>query len=106
MTQQIYRVDRFSVPAAARDEFLGYVRNTHEILRGLPGFVEDTVLEQAERLGRFNIVTMVIWESQEAVDGALVAVVAAHKKAGFDRRGTLSRLGIDADVGRYLEAQL
>ena len=42
----IYRLDKFKVPAAARGEFLARVRTSNEILRAIPGFVEDCLLEQ------------------------------------------------------------
>jgi len=41
---RIYRVDKFVVPDRAREEFIHNVRNTHELLRTLPGFLQDFVL--------------------------------------------------------------
>ena len=43
---ETFRVDRFTVPEAARDEFLAQVADTHHILRTLPGFVRDAILEK------------------------------------------------------------
>ena len=103
-TSRVYRLDRFIVPVAARDEFLEQVQKTHGVLRGLPGFVEDIVLERAAGSSRFSIVTLVVWDSQEAVEDARVAVSVAHRKAGFDRHKMLSRLGIEADIANYHEA--
>jgi heme-degrading monooxygenase HmoA len=104
MKQRIFRLDRFLVPVAGRDEFLEQVRRTHQVLRSLPGFVEDVVLERPAGASRFSIVTLVIWESQEAVEDARVAVSVEHRKAGFDRHKMLARLGVEADVGNYHEA--
>ena len=42
----IYRVDKFIVPQAAREEFLKKVHDTHSVLRHQPGFIRDTILEQ------------------------------------------------------------
>jgi heme-degrading monooxygenase HmoA len=106
MTQRVFRLDRFTVPVSGREEFLEQVRRTHQVLRGLPGFIEDVVLERAAGASRFSIVTLVIWESQQAVDDARVAVAVAHRKAGFDRHQMLSRLGIEADVANYHETEV
>lgn len=56
----IYRVDKFSVPQAAKDEFLKRVRDTHHVLRRQPGFIRDTLLEQVAGPGQFNIVTIAL----------------------------------------------
>jgi heme-degrading monooxygenase HmoA len=97
----IYRVDKFVVPAAARREFLGKVRSTHQLLKAQPGFVRDVVLEQASGPGRFNFVTLVEWQSQSAMDAAKAAVTAAHATSGFDPQKLLARLGIEADIATY-----
>ena len=105
MTQLIYRVDRFRVPAAARAEFLARVEKTHRILRTLPGFIQDAILEQTDGPGQFNVVTIAIWYSQQAIEGARAAVIAGHQQAGFSPQEMFSRLGIEADVGTYQEVQ-
>ena len=46
-SQPVFRIDKFKVPAGARDEFLERVRTTHQLLRTLPGMVRDEVFEQA-----------------------------------------------------------
>jgi heme-degrading monooxygenase HmoA len=97
----IYRIDKFVVPAAARQEFLAKVRSTHQLLKAQPGFVRDVVLEQVEGPGRFNVVTMVEWQSQSAMDAAKAAVTAAHAKSGFNPQELLARLGIEADIANY-----
>lgn len=97
----IFRVDKFVVSQAARDEFLRRVRDTHDVLRRQPGFVRDALLEQVAGPGRFNIVTIAEWESQEAVDAARAAVAKAHAESGFNPQETMARLGVDADIANY-----
>lgn len=94
----IYRVDKFVVPEAAREEFLCRVHETHQILRRQPGFIRDALLEPVSGPGRFNIVTVAEWESQAAIDTARVEVMNAHAKSGFNAQETIARLGIEADV--------
>ncbi|HET9802921.1 MAG TPA: antibiotic biosynthesis monooxygenase, partial [Candidatus Acidoferrum sp.] len=62
----IVRIDRFKVPAAAREEFLARVRTSNDVLRSLPGFVEDCFLEGRDASGNSKIVTIAIWENQQA----------------------------------------
>ncbi len=80
----IYRVDKFVVPQAAREEFLKRVYETHEILRRQPGFIRDALLEQISGPGRFNIVTIAEWESQAAIDAARGAIESARAATGFN----------------------
>jgi heme-degrading monooxygenase HmoA len=99
--RRFYRVDKFVVPAAARDEFLGRVFQTHEVLRKQPGFVSDFLLERVSGPGEFNIVTIAEWESEEFVAGAREAVTALHRATNLDPQELFARLGIKPDLGNY-----
>lgn len=103
---RVYRVDRFIVPPAARGEFLENVRQTHDLLRALPGFVQDLMLEQSAGSGEFNLVTFVEWESAESVENARAAVKAAQARRSFDPQELMSRLGIRPDIGIYRSVEL
>lgn len=97
----IYRVDKFLVPDAARQEFLQRVQQTHELLRMQSGFVRDAILEQQSGPGLFNFVTMVEWTSAEIIEPVSAAVAKLHADIGFDRQEMMSRLQIKADIGTY-----
>ena len=99
---RIYRVDKFVVPQAAREEFLERVNATHQILRRQPGFIRDAILEQVAGPGKFNIVTIAEWESQSAIDGAGGVVSTAHAESGSNPQETMARLGIEADIANYM----
>jgi heme-degrading monooxygenase HmoA len=101
MQVPVYRIDKFVVPEAAKPEFLARVEETHRILRNCPGFVRDDVFEQYAGSGRFNLMTLVEWDSQEAIEDAIHAVEAARKAEGFDPRALMTRLGISADMALY-----
>ncbi|RUX28763.1 antibiotic biosynthesis monooxygenase, partial [Mesorhizobium sp. M4A.F.Ca.ET.050.02.1.1] len=75
----VFRVDKFVVPVEAREEIIGKVRMTHELLRRQEGFVQDFLLEQFSGPGEFNLVTIVEWESQAAVDKVVPIVKVAHE---------------------------
>ncbi|MDX8456647.1 antibiotic biosynthesis monooxygenase [Mesorhizobium sp. VK9D] len=96
-----FRLDKFVVPAAARDEIIGKVFMTHQLLRQQEGFVQDFLLEQVSGPGEFNIVTMVEWESQAAVDKVVPIVKAAHERIAFSAQETIARLGVKADIANY-----
>ena len=97
----VFRVDKFVVPAAAREEILAKVRTTHELLRLQQGFVQDFLLEQFSGPGEFNLVTIVEWESQSVVDRVVPIVTAEHARAGFNPQETIARLGVRADIANY-----
>lgn len=98
---RVYRLDRFVVPAKARDEFLARVNQTHEILHRQPGFMQDFLLERPGDDGATIVVTMVEWDSQETVDRVVPIVQAAHREMGFNPKETVARLGIEAELGIY-----
>lgn len=97
----IYRVDKFVVPAEARDEFLEKVHQTHELLRTLPGFQQDFLLEKSAGNGEFNIVTIAEWDNNHSVEQAGVAVRKMHAETGFNPQELFARLGIKIDRANY-----
>jgi antibiotic biosynthesis monooxygenase (ABM) superfamily enzyme len=97
----VYRIDKFAVPNQAKDEFLAKVLQTHALLKTIPGFRQDFVLEQASENDKFNIVTIVEWENEEAVALAKTAVSTMHQQINFNPQETIARLGITADIGTF-----
>ncbi|GGE20636.1 hypothetical protein GCM10011360_06630 [Primorskyibacter flagellatus] len=98
----IFRIDRFTLPAASRDEFLDRVAKTHSILRTCKGFVLDRIVEQRLADGSLALLTVAEWDGQPAFDAARETVKQAHAAEGFDRAETMQRLGIAADLGTYM----
>ncbi len=101
MSGAFYRIDKFIVPAAAREEFLVNVMMTHKVLEAQDGFIGHEVLEQIAGPGEFNFVTIARWESADVVERVKAAVAAAHKAANFDPQAMFARLGIRADIASY-----
>lgn len=97
----VYRVDKFIVPDQGREEFVDKVRSTHRLLRTLPDFMQDFVLEQSAGPGEFNFVTIVEWEGSEFIENARAAVMALHQEMNFSPQDTFTRLGIKADLANY-----
>ena len=97
----VYRVDKFVVPADAKEEFIGQVRLTHDLLRTLHGFQQDFLLENVAGNGEVHVVTIVEWRDAEAIENAKVAVTAMQKEMRFNPKELIARLGIKADRGDY-----
>lgn len=100
-SNRVYRLDRFVVPAAGREEFLSRVQDTHEILRRQHGFLQDFLLEQNLDSGDYAIATLVEWDSEATVERVVPIVKAAHETMGFNPREFITRLGIKAEIGFY-----
>ena len=101
--KHIFRVDRFKVPAPARAEFLKRSHATHQLLRTLPGFIEDFFLEGPGDAGMSNVVTIVVWKNALAFEAAKATAQQYYRQIGFHPREVLSRLGIEADMAAYTE---
>jgi heme-degrading monooxygenase HmoA len=103
---RVYRIDKFKVPAAAREEFLARVRTSNEILRAIPGFVEDFFFEQLGASGDTKIVSIAVWENEQAFLSAKSRVEEHYKKIGFNPAEIIKRLGIEADMDAYTKLAL
>ncbi len=99
--RQVHRIDKFVVPDSARIEFIENVRSTHEFLRTLPGFIQDSVLEKTGGPGEFNFVTIAVWHSAGAIEAAKDALMSRHEEIGFSPHEMFVRLGIKADLVNY-----
>lgn len=104
-SSHIYRVDKFIVPEQARTEFMEKVKPTHALLKTLPGFIQDFVLEQSAGPGKFNFVTLVEWENETVMSQARTAVSALHAHMNFNPQELFARLGITADVANYRQLE-
>src|SRR5262245_28811397 len=96
-----FRIDSFSVPAAARTEFEAAMRRNLRFIQTLPGFLSHTVLEKASGPSMFNIVTIAVWQSPEAIAKAADAVRTFYQEIGFNPAEALSRWGVAAEIGQY-----
>lgn len=101
MSGAFYRIDKFVVPAAARDEFLMNMVCTHTLLQAQEGFIGHSVLEQVAGPGEFNFVTIAEWENTEVFERVRMVVAAAQTKATIDQQDMFERLGIRADIAGY-----
>jgi hypothetical protein len=96
-----FRIDSFSVPETARGEFQEAMHRSLNFLKTLPGYRGHLTFEKTGGPGAFNVATMAVWESKEAVDSAAVTVRAYYQSIGFDAGELMARLGIRAELGYF-----
>jgi heme oxygenase (mycobilin-producing) len=96
-----FRIDNFSVPDAAREEFEAAMRRNMTFIRTLPGFLGHVVFEKTGGPTAFNIATIAVWENKEALEKASVQVGAYYQRIGFDTASALARWGVKAEVGTF-----
>lgn len=98
--EQVYFIDRFTVPAQAVPEFMERVNYNRSFIRQLEGFITDQVYQQQEN-GQVSIVTVATWKNQASLDNAKAKVFEEYKRTGFQPAEFYQRLGITMDRGVY-----
>jgi predicted ester cyclase len=98
---QVNFIDKFFVPAAAINEFRERTQLNRDLIKKLPGFIEDAAYEYKDNDGNLVCVTVAMWQNNEALNNAKEAVQAEYKKQGFDAPAMLKRLNITVDRGVY-----
>lgn len=96
-------IDKFFVPAASIQEFNERVRINRELIKKLPGFLDDGAWQYKDDSGNLILITIAHWESADALKKAKETVQAAYKAEGFDAAAMLKRLNIVADRGVYTQ---
>jgi hypothetical protein len=97
----LVKLDSFAVPEAARSEFLTATTRNLGFIRTLPGFLGHLVLEKRAGPSAFDIATIAVWESQDALDRAKGAVRAYYQQIGFDPQRFMTQHGIRGEIGDY-----
>lgn len=103
--QKIF-IDHFIVPKSASAEFLQQMHYNRNFIRKLSGFITDAAYEQTDDAGNINVVTVAVWDSEEALRKAKELVQFEYKRIGFDPSEMLARLNITMNRGIYSEITL
>ncbi|HWO72250.1 MAG TPA: antibiotic biosynthesis monooxygenase family protein [Dehalococcoidia bacterium] len=96
-----FRIDRMSVPEAARDEFLRTMHRNLDFVETLPGFLGHVVFEKTTGPTEFNFTTIAAWESEAAIREAVARVRSYYEQIGFDIAALTARLGIRVEMGEF-----
>lgn len=100
----IHRIDKFVVPPETVPAFVAQMQRIQQTLRDLPGCLRQMVLTQSGGSGEFNVITLVEWESMEAVTRAQEVVQRQFAAEGFNPAEFVRERGIRADLGFYESA--
>jgi steroid delta-isomerase-like uncharacterized protein len=98
---QVFFIDKFIVPAKAKEEFINRANYNRAFIKNLPGFVGDNAYESLDANGNVLITTIAVWEDEAALSKAKEAVQAEYKHIGFDPVEMTKRLGITLDRAIY-----
>jgi antibiotic biosynthesis monooxygenase (ABM) superfamily enzyme len=101
---RIIRINSFSVPADSRGEFLALIERTHAVIRRQPGFIDDMILEQQAGAGPSNLMTVLQFEGEHALQPIIAAVSRFDAEEGIDRQAVARRLGVETGVAFYRHA--
>lgn len=104
-TRQVRFIDKFVGPAAVRQEFIDRVNSNRQFIKTLNGFVEDAAYEGKDDKGNFTLITMAVWQNEEALKKAKEAVQSEYKREGFNPAQWMERLHITMDRGVYQQVQ-
>ncbi|MDB5092242.1 MAG: antibiotic biosynthesis monooxygenase [Candidatus Eremiobacteraeota bacterium] len=100
----VFRIDKFVVPADVLPTLMERVRRSQRLLNAIPGCRQNLVLTQTGNAGEVNLMTLVEWESADAVNAAKAVVQETYAQEGFDPASFLQSLGVRMDVGIYTNA--
>lgn len=99
--EAVYFVDKFTISHNSFDEFYKQMNYNRSLIKKLPGFIKDLVLTQEGKDGNIVLMTVAMWESQEKLDAAKLAVQDNYKKIGFDPAAFLQRLNIQMERTQF-----
>ena len=98
-------IDRFMVPKAAMPEFRNRIKVSMNIIGKQAGFVSDMAYEQIDGKDETTYITIVTWESREALENSLSRVQAEYDRLSFDPAKTMESLKIALDRGIYTKVK-
>jgi heme-degrading monooxygenase HmoA len=102
--QTYFRIDRFTVPAAAVVEFTGILAEIDTFLGELEGCLQHHVLREGGEgtSGDAAYMTVVEWTSLAAITKAREAIAAKHAAMRLNPRELFERLHIAPQQGTYV----
>jgi len=100
--KQIF-IDKFVLPENAKAEFFQRMNYNRTFLKTQPGFISDAAYERTDEQGNLIVVTVAIWESEDAIAKAKAAVQNEYKRIGFNMPAMLERLKITIERATYHE---
>lgn len=101
MSGKKFFIDKFIVPKNASEEFFSRMGFIRTFLKSLPGYVGEEAYERTNEDGNLVVITIAVWENQDALSKAKEAVQAEYKRVGFNPAEMFKRLNISIERGIY-----
>lgn len=99
---EIVLIDTFIIPRGSKDAFLARARRVQDFVKTLPGFIEGFVYEQCNNgESQHHILTIAVWESEEAIEHAKRAVAEKNHQQGINLQEVTTQLGIELTRAVY-----
>ena len=70
-------------------------------IKTLVGSIENAYYERTDERGNVIVITVVVWESENALQNAKDAVQTEYRRVGFNPTEMFARLNIMVDRGTY-----
>ncbi len=99
-------IDKFVVPKNGVDEFVQRMNSNMGFIKALPGLIENAAFERTDEIGNEVVITVAVWESEDALKKAKEAVQTEYKRVGFNPTEMFARLNIIVDRGIYRQMDL
>ena len=94
-------IDKFIVPEESKAPFLERAHKVQSLLKTLPGFVEGFLYAKRDGESRYNYMTTVVWENEEAFENAKKTVATEFEKQGFGLQESRRKLKIESERAVY-----
>jgi len=98
-------IDKIAVPKAVITQLTERLDYNTAFLAKQPGLVKNMHYQRTDAQGNLVIITVAIWESNEAVEKAKAAVQEDYRRQGIDLTETLKAWGVTIDRGLYEERE-
>lgn len=96
---QTVLIDQFIVPEESRVALLEASRKIQGVLKTLPGFIEGFVYEKKDGTGRPDIMTIAVWDTEDAYNNAKKAMAVRLQGLGINPQEIMRRLNVQIERG-------
>lgn len=90
-SEEIYRIDKFTVPKNVRFEIINALIKTHTFLRTLPGFKQDFIFENQTDPATSDFTTIVEWENNDYFQNAKGLTLEMQKRENYNPKEIIER---------------
>ncbi|WP_164879140.1 antibiotic biosynthesis monooxygenase [Flavobacterium cerinum] len=104
-SKRVTFIDTFTIPENAHESFINRMNKNRELLKTIPGFIEDHAYVKTVGESRFNYITIAIWENEEAISNAKKAVEAYYRNENFNLQEFIKQNGIIMERALYSEME-